>query len=663
MELLKEERWNFRYSLLYAKEQKEIYILYYRSPNYFLSKNEITVIEDTYIDKLLSDYHFDQNETVTCEDNEYFINKFNTDIVTFCNAHAGCEAVHLINLQYTHKVIFETKVFKALNKCAYDLYLDLGDSAIRIGSDNFEKIRKFDLETGTIIPESAANITVETCRMTTVDFNVYDTMENDSHAINIRVVDTAFIDIMKQYSAVLVSFIGASENGENFLDTRITIAQVIIYGQEVVDVDKYKERLFFSGVNSICISGLIVEKEVQYGSIVKVDNITTASISNIEREIKKVGIGAFITIGKVAKVNLHDIEYKITKYSAFEPDTTIFYFLPDSSSLTRKINIFDSEFYNPTSLNFNLCKLADVEVNGIFISNCDIIGNNITILNTVGDAKIIKLTYNNVNYRQITQKISIPRVTKLVMMDCSFSSNDDITLDASNISINGGLFEVHDFTVDSSKMIFKVSIEGAEIHADTVNIYNNSESGADGTFFDRDTIYECRILNIVNYKPTMTGTKFHIGTLNVTSQDTINIVNTLAFFEKTNVKFNVFSALNGSITLVGERGTKSNFQLNLQDKIKENITNSFDFRGSEETPMASIITNVPIHSKFTDYDNEYVSLSFHSGYDAIQKSILTLAKTLDEIDYKIMTNSEKLCKIDKHIDDESGDTIYEFTKI
>ena len=137
MELLQPNKYNFRYYLLYSKSSNEIFILFYKSETDFGTKDEETILESTYLPFTLKKYTFEETDTVkvTCEDNEYFINQFNNDIVNFCNNHIGSEAVHIDNIQYTFRIALESRVFAACNNCANDIYLNLGYSSIRVGSN------------------------------------------------------------------------------------------------------------------------------------------------------------------------------------------------------------------------------------------------------------------------------------------------------------------------------------------------------------------------------------------------------------------------------------------------------------------------------------------------------------------------------------------------
>lgn len=665
MELLQPNKYNFRYYLLYSKSSNEIFILFYKSETDFGTKDEETILESTYLPFTLKKYTFEETDTVkvTCEDNEYFINQFNNDIVNFCNNHIGSEAVHIENIQYTFRIALESRVFAACNNCANDIYLNLGYSSIRVGSSKLKPIRYFEFESGMLIPESTANVEIDNCKISSIDINSYENAAKDSHIINFIINKKCTINTLRQYAATMVSFVGQVSNGNDFMNSKISISYVNIYGQEVVDGDKYKERLYFSGVQSVTIGGILVESEVQYGNIIKVDKITSININNIERLINTVGEGSFITIGRVATVNLHNIRYLFTKQSTFLPNTNIFFFLPDNDgNLVRKINLFDSSFENPSDNVFNVCSLNNVEINSIFLSNCDIIGNNINIISLDTQSKILKLIYNNVVYSDVSDEISIPKSNKLALNNCSISSSNTLKVNSNHITIDEGMYTVKELIIDSEDMVFKLALNKSEIHANKLNILN-SNTDTDGILFDRESIYEINDFTISGYKPIFNNTKFHIGNLTINSQDVINIINSAVFFEKTNVNFNINSSLIGDISIVGEQSVKTSFGLTLRDDSKSLKTNIFDFKGSEESPTVIIKTNSPIKSEFSIYDNEYVSISYENDYDSEQDSKIIFDNSLTDIEYKLITNSEKLCSFSKQIDEEKNKTIYTINKI
>ena len=658
MNLLKELSSDFRYALYHTSDSR-IIILYLKS-NEIINDQSLTQIETLYENTIFKNYKINPTETVkvTCNENENSNNIMNTNIVEYCRKYTDSLEVRFINVTPSHKILFEPQVAKAIFDTSKELYLDIGDSGIRIDSSDFKTMDKIYIQTGTLYPESTATIyTRELFVMNTI-VNVAN-KEEDKHVLNVVISKKANIINMRLYSTINTVFTAGSKDGENIANTVFLSNYISIYGSE--NVEDTKERLGVYSFKTVLLGELNVEDEVTSGNILRVDKLVSFTLNKLTRNMKVVNSGNCIVIDRVGNVNLNYITCNIFKDSSIANNYSLVLMTKDDSGMHKKLNINNSSIDNSLTTNINLISIEENTIENVFISDCNI-GNGITFINKSEEAKIAKMTYNNTEI-SVDDKLHFNNIEKLYFLACTINCKDDINIESSYVTINGGLWNFKNCYIGKSTYItLKINTNEVEMHGKKLSIINDTVNSFDGQYFDNDSKFNIETLYIKGFQAALAGTVLFTKTVETYSDKVLTInKSTFVINEKSILKVN--SSLTGTIVLSTENPEDS-FNVELKDVQKFLQNNIVDFISVKETPLINFSTNNTIKLKMVNHSNEFLYVNYYKDYDSNQNSKVIFVPILNQkIDYKIITNTEKLIDIHEiENEDDNQNIIYEITK-
>lgn len=658
MDLLKELPSNFRYYLITAKTG-EILILFYRHNRDFDSQNEECIVETGYLSLNLAKYVPDQAQTVkvTCNENESTINQFNANIVKYCNSRPNTKQVRIYNCSsIEYKLLFESKVFKAICGCTKDIYVEIGESGLRIPNTDTQ-LNKLYIQNGRLYPESTATIYTEEFAGLDCKFDVAD-KTNESHAFNIVITKKMSVNSIRQYAPIDMVISAGNMSASDFSNSKLTCCCYELFGQERMENNTSRPRISILGVKKVNIGEMMIDKETTYGSVMKVDRVTTLTIGSVNREVTDVSSGSFITIGRVGTVNLHQINYKITPLSTVSDDVSVVYFLPDNDSgLTRSVNIFFTNIIGVKGRTMNVVKLASCNVDKVFISDCTI-RNGVNLLSYDERSKINRLNYNDCNIDG--DNILFKHINNLSIVNTNITSSSDIIIESSNISISGGIWKFNKLTVTNPEFVQKVNFIGTEFIGSDISIENPKlDQNDNGVFYDTGSAFDVDSVTIDKYKSSFTDSNFRLNKLSVNTNEVLTLSGSRLYFTRGDVDIDCNGSLSGNIfTLPQNNDRRLNIRIN--DATKHLTTNPLTINGSLFSPVFDVTTNVPIKFTFEMFSNPKIYASYTKDVESQQKSMLTF-KYYPEITHKVITNGAKYTSLSKY-NDENGNLVYEMIK-
>ena len=655
MNLLKELPLNLRWYLLHTTTN-EIIIVYYKSASEIPNEDSDTILESSYFQTVLSKYMFIDSDTIkkTRNDNVNTIDEFNNDIEKYCLSIENVSEIRLINAQYTHYVLFEDKVFDAMCKCANNLYFELGYSGIRLNSNSYDKLTKFEFVSGYLFPEKTVTIKCDEYRITDINVNVYNgSLTENETALNIVINKTFKANRMQIYSTIKTVLSSGEMSPTDFDSSKISIAYLKLYGEEINQSDKHLNRLKIFGIKKVNIGEIEIDEKNKYGNIISVNNVTTFTLNKITRQVTELDMGSFLSIGNVGIVNIHNINFTFTENSAFNSDTSLISFIDDSNNLSRKINIYNSDVHNESLIPFTLFNLNNVNIEKIYISTC-IFGKKIKLLKTL-DNSIIKKLYINDTTLECDNDFILPKVDKLNLTNVTFDSDSNIELNAPYIFITGGLFNFDTIFFKNSDGIDKISLEDVELHGNKLKI--SEEMPSNSILFDINSTLDIKNIDISGISTTLNETKIHSNNIKISTSNIVNCIKTFFFMDKKNVKFNCNSSICGTF-MISDSEKNNTFTLNINDKYERLNINSIDIISNTDTPIIKTTTNVPVDINVYNSDNVYSYMSYTTDYDSTRNSKIEFFDNINNpVDHIVLTDSEKKCKITK------TDNIFTVTKI
>jgi hypothetical protein len=656
MDLLKELPFNFRWYLLYTKT-KEIIILYYKSASDLQTEDEETILESTYFNTILAKYEIIESVKRTRNENENTINEFNSDIVEFCNKHPNSSEIRFINTQYTHSLMFESKVFASFAKASKKLYFELGNSAIRIDNDSYEEFEKIEFTSGYLFPDSNTEIYCKNVTINNIDINCYNNSE-EVHSVSFIISEAFNASNIALYDTCKLNIVQGSKNETDFENSKVFISYLKIYGQEFVDLDSNTNRISILGINKVNIGEIEVEEAVKYGNILKINNIVTFTLGRIIRTITEVKNGSFVTVGGVGTVNIHDINYFINSDSKFKDDTSLIYFLKDSNSgLKRSINLYNSIITNDTDKKINIFKLPNLTVNKIFISSCTI-NDNVEILKMDDDSKITKLSFTDCDIN--CENFNVTKCDKLTLSNCNFNIIKKIDIKTPFLIINDGVWKFDELSINYDSLITKISTEHVEFDGNILNI-DGSNSDLNGSYFDNGSKINVKNINIKGMIPSFLESCIHTANLTCTCDRILKLNHIYLFFRYGDITLNINSSVTGKI-IIGSNSEVYKLNINISDIEKRLNINDVEFIGTDSFPTISTTTNTPIRFDYINSDNKRSYLSFTNDYNSKQMSSITYTNAFKPVDFKLINNSEKNLELIA-TKDEYGSLKYECKKI
>ena len=658
MNLLKELSSDFRYALYHTSDSR-IIILFLKS-NEIINDSSITQIESLYENTIFKNYKINSSETVkvTCNENESSNNIMNSTIAEYCRKYNDSVEVRMINVTPSHKILFEPKVIKAIFDTSKELYLDIGDSGVRIDSSDFKTMDKIYIQTGTLYPESTATIYVRDLFVMNTIVNVANN-EEDKHVLNVVVSKKANIINMKLYSTINTVFTAGSQDGENIANTIFLSNYISIYGSE--NIEDTKERLGLYSFKTVLLGELNIEDEVTSGNILRVDKLVSFTLNRLSRNMKTVNSGNCIVIDRVGNVNLNYITSNIFKDSAIADNYSLILMTKDDSGMHKKLTINNSYINNPLSTNINLISIEDNTIENVFISDC-VIGNGITFINKSENAKITKLTYNNTTIN-VDDKIKFNNIENLYFLSCDINCNSDIYIESSYVTINGGIWNFTNCYIGKTSYItLKINTNEVEMHGKKLSILNDTVNSFDGKYFDNNSKFNVETLYIKGFQTALAGTVLFTKLVE-TYSDAVLTINRSTFILDEKMDLKVNSSLTGTI-MISTENTKDKFNIELKDVQKFLQNNIIDFVSLKETPLINVSTNNTIKLKMINHSNEFLYINYYKDFDSDQKSKVVFVPMIEKsIDYKIITDTEKLIDIaEVENEDDNQNIVYEITK-
>ena len=659
MDLLKELPSNFRYYLITAKTG-EILILFYKHNRNFESQNEECIVETGYLNLTLTKYVPEPSQTVkvTCNENESTINQFNSNVVSYCNSRPNTKQVRIYNCStLEYKLLFESKVFKAICGCTKDIYVEIGESGLRIPNVDLGQLNKIYVKNGRLYPESTAIVYTEEFSGLDCILDVAD-KTNENHAINFVITKKMSINSIRQYAPIDVVISAGNMSANDFTNSKLTCCCYELFGQERMENNTSRPRISILGIKKVNIGEMMIDSETTYGSVMKVDRVTTLTLGSVNREITEVSSGSFITIGRVGSVNLHQLNYKITPLSTVSDDMSVVYFLPDNDSgLTRSVNIFSTNILGVKGKSMNVVKLASCSVDKVFISDCTI-RNGVNLLSYDEKSKINRLNYNDCNIDG--DNIAFKNVNNLSIVNTNINTTNDIVIESTNVSISGGIWKFNKLIVTNPEFVQKVNFIGTEFIGSDISIENPNLGKYDnGVFYDTGSAFDVDSINVDRYKSSFTDSNFRLNKLSVNTNEVLTLSGSRFYFTRGDVDVECNGSLSGNIfTLPGNNDRRINIRIN--DTTKHLSTNPLTVNGSLFSPIFDVVTNVPIKFTFEMFSNPNIYASYTKDFDSQQKSVLTF-KYYPEVTHKVITNGAKYTALSKY-NDENGNLVYAMTK-
>lgn len=647
---------NFRYYLITTKS-KEIIILFYKHGTNFNSHDEQCVVETTYLQMTLKHYAVDSAQTikVTCNENETSIDKFNNEIVNYCNSRQDMKQVRIYNCSIIdYRVLFESKVFKAIASCTKDIYIDINDSGLRIGRDDFGQLSKIYIKKGRIYPDSTATIYVNEFSGLECLFDVANKSEEE-HVVNIVITKKMMVNSIRQYAPISMVISAGNMKAEDFSDSKFMCCCYELYGQERMESNENIPRMTLLGVKKANIGEMMISEETTYGNVFKVDRVTNFNIGSVNRTVTEVSKGSFITVGRVGSVSLHKINYNVTPTSVMADDSSVVYFLPDENSgLSRSLNIFDTNVVGVRGLKFNVVKLASCDVDKVFISDCTI-HDGVTLLSYDETSSINRLNYNDC-------KIYGQNIIFKGAMNLSITNSDinarTVDIEVPYISLSGGIWNFEKFIITRNDYISKINFIDCEFVGKEMSIENPTLENDAGVLYDTKSAFDIETLSISGYKPSFTDSNFRMRTVNIDTIETLTLSGVKAYFTRDDMDLNCYGSISGSMYTIPS-SNNSKFKLNIADKNKHLSMNPLTITGSINSPSFDVVTNVPVKLKFESYTNPKIYASYTSDFDSKQDSKLIFGYC-PNVTHKVITNGEKYTNVTKT--EENGLLTYILSK-
>lgn len=661
MDLLNELAYDFRYALYHTKDSR-IIVLFYKS-NEVLTNETQTPIETLYENTILKRYDIEESETIktTCNENPKTNDLMNLEIVNYCKKYSKSKEIRFINVTINHKILFESKVYKAMVENTEELYLDLGESGVRIDDTDYNTLNKLSIQSGILYPETSSFIYVRELFVMNCEITVANKNEEDDHNFNIIVSKKANIINMKLYSTIGFVITAGSKEGLNISSALFMTNCIRIYGSE--KQNDLKECVGIYGFKTVLIGELVIEDEVTCGNIIKADKIVSFTINSINRNIVKLDEGNCIILHRIGNVSLTKINYNINEDSILPSNASIIKFLKDTDSgMHKKINVFDSSISNPTSTPINLVYLEETEVENIYVSDCTIL-DGVNFINKVEEASILKLVYNNVTMDINSNDIIFNNIKKLYLTNSNITTTKNILIESPHVIINGGMWEFDKCNIGNNEFITnKVNTKEIEMIGKEFNIISDTKNSFDGQFFDNDSKFKIDDIYIKGFQSSFASTVFMTKSLQTFSDKLTTINRAIFFMENDNVNITANSSLTGKIVFSTENtGLEANIKI--KDSIKFLQNNTIDIISSSETPEIFVTTNNTVRLKMVNHTSDHMYLNYTSDYDSEQNSkVIYETIYTTPMNYKVITNSEKLLSIHKLEKLEDGNVVFEAIK-
>lgn len=668
MDLIKDQPLNFRYVFLTSVD-KRVYVLFYYEPNFISSNSEETRLETTDIPYLNKIWIDSETQRYTVHDDMIQIDIFNDRLYKYIKARvsSGIKQISVINTITTYnKIIFEPRIFEIMAKCSKDLYFDLWDSAIRTTDVKYEPLDKLTFNSGNLLLEKTTVLRIKNFDVIKLTVDVYNKVENDCY-INFMIEKQVLAINISFYSTIKSVFTcTTTDSGDYIANAKLNICYMRIFGMEIIDKDHKNERMLIQGFNKAMVGCIEVEENVRYGTIIKLNSMNNISINEIIRTIKDIKPGSFIIIGGLAILSLHQCNVIVDKLATISDGTSLISFLPDDKKLNRSINIYESEIINKSNKNLNICKLIDVEINSVYISNC-IINTRVKPIVKDTDAVLKKLTYNFCDFN-LESDFTIKESIQLNLTDSNFNMEGyNLNINSAKITVGGGKWNYDKCTITNDEPIIKTVLEKTEMTGNDLIIKNSDKAIMSTTLFGTKLKLNIDNINIKGFAPNMNTTFFKTKKLEFgTERATLLIDCIISPKEKNTTKIISNNSILASLDIINTiKDSIIDFILNDKDKFYTRNKISINDAG-EVLPRIDYNINAPTTITYTNFKPDYINLKVSDKYEPEQDSFILIKDTYHDtrpINTRIINNSEKNCSVSDHFYDNNNHYSFVIKKI
>ena len=614
-----------------------------------LNTNFNLVVESILDGKLEDIYKSEEYNTPA---DEFYINKLNDRIIAYCNKHAGAKQINLVSGDGTYKIIYEPRVFQTMASCSSDIRFDLKECAIRTDSYKYGNIEKITFDSGVWFLDDDTTIIVKDIIFNKCEVNVYNGSNEFSKGFNLLIGRRCEGTQLKIYSTIK-STIQFSKDIFNtpFNSSRLSIPYLTFFGQETVSSDINNPRCLVAGFFNVYIGNIIISEEVQYGSLIKFDKITSASICGLQRKVTGFNLkGDLITIDQVGKFKLYNIEYETDETSIIYKDSSIVYVMNSepNSGLKRKILLFDSNVENKSaSEDITILKVTHTDIDLLYVTDCAI-GSGVNIIKADDDSNVTKLSYNDTEMT-VKGSFKLSNADQVLISGCTLDMHDEFTINSQSISLVDSIFKFEKMTIEN-EFIDKISINNCELLGSRLFMYNHEEN--ESFIYSKDTKYRVEKINVDKYTCSFIGGMIK-STLCIINGKSTSIDSTLLSvidnYKQLDLQFN--SSLVGNV-LIDDLDSNFKVFIDVNDVDFFFKTSNIDISTLGSVPKIRLATNTPLKTRLINFTSPRIYYKMFNTYDSIQSSKIIKEPVFNEIsDFKVINNSELISTISESVDD------------
>lgn len=655
MELLIDKPNSIRYRFLTTHNDK-VFIVTYKHDPILTEEDEEDV---TFAFKIVVNSALDGNveirshtEEYSTPVDEYWINKLNERIVNYCYKHNGAKQINLVcGDEGTYQIIYESKVFKAMTECTSDVRFDLKTCAMRTDSSQYRSIKNLTFKSGVWFIEDDTTLVVKDAKFDKCEINVYNADKAFSKTLNLIIGKSCTGSQLDIYSTLRTNFkFNSSAFNTPFTVSKLSIPYLTFFGQEIVDNDVTDHRCLITGFHSARIGNLIINDEVQYGSIIKFFNNTSVSVCGVSRKVSQFNReGSLIIVDQVARFKVYEIEYEIDEDSIIWDKSSLIKIInskPDSG-LKPTIGIYNSTLSNQSNSKLTLISISDITLDMIYITD-SYIDSTVEILKKDANSVVKKFSYNNSEIRS-TESILITNAFKIALYNCTLDVGGTLNLQATHISVLDSKFNCNKLYIDGD-LIKKVSIADSEIVGSRLQVINRTGDVTYLYFKNAKCVIDS--IYIEDFISSFVGGMIKCKEFRNTGRSISfgsPIISILDNF-KENV-FNICSSITGRVFLDDLDETNQIF-FNVKDEEFYFKTSNIDFATLTRTPKIQVTTNTPIKVLLVNHLYRRFFFKMDDSYDSIQPCKITKETTEVEelLGFKVINNSEKISTVTESTD-------------
>lgn len=655
MELLIDKPNSIRYRFVTTHNNKVYIVTYKHDP--IITEDDEEDVEDAF--KIIVRSALDGNsenssytEEYSTPVDEYWINKLNERIVGYCYKHSDAKQIHLVcGDDGTYQIIYESKVFKAMTECTSDIHFDLKTCAMRTDSSQYRSIKSLTFKSGVWFIEDDTTLVVKDVHFDKCEINVYNADKAFSKTLNLIIGKSCTGSQLDIYATLRTNFkFNSSAFNTPFTISRLSIPYLTFFGQEIVENDVKDHRCLVTGFHSARIGNLIINDEVQYGSIIKFFNNTSVSVCGVNRKVSQFNReGSLIIIDQVAKFKVYEIEYEIDEDSIIWDKSSLIKVINSKpeSELKTTIGVYNSTLYNQSDSKLTLISIYDITLDMIYITD-SYIDSTVDILKKDANSVVKKFSYNNSEIKS-TESILINNAFKIALYNCALEVGGTLNLQATHISVLDCKFNCNKLYIDGD-LIKKVSIADSEIVGSRIQVINrtgditylyfkNAKCVVDSVYIeDFISSFVGGMLKCKEFRNT--GRSISFGS---------PIISVLDNFKET--VFNICSSITGRVFL-DDLDESYQIFFNIEDEKFYFKTSNIDFATLTRTPKIQVSTNTPMKVLLVNHLYRRFFFKITDSYDSVQPCKITkeLTEVEELLNFKVINNSEKISTITEYTD-------------